>query len=56
MPGEGFKSITVSDSVYDNFFKLWQKQKDEMNMKGVTSFSGFVTHKLSILLKKENDQ
>lgn len=56
MPKNGFRSITVSGTVYENFFKLWVKQKNKMNMQGVTSFSGFVTHELSIILKKQNEK
>ncbi len=44
MPKEGFKSITVSETVYDKFHDVYQKNKNELVMKGVNSFSGYITY------------
>jgi len=35
MPKPGFKSITISESVYDKFNQVYLKNKDELVMKGV---------------------
>lgn len=54
MPGEGFKSITLSDTVYDNFYAHYEKNKEEVKMQGVFSFAGFITLKLNEILTKES--
>ena len=51
MPKTGFKSITVTETVYDKFFDEYLKKKDELSMKGITSFSGFVTCELAQILE-----
>ncbi len=53
MPKAGFKSITVSESVYDKFHDVYQKSKDDLLMKGVNSFSGYVTFMLEELMAKD---
>jgi len=53
MPKAGFKSITVSESVYDRFYSSYQKKKDELSMKGINSFSGYVTYMLEEMMQKD---
>lgn len=53
MPKEGFKSITVSETVYDKFYDVYQKHKDELVMKGVNSFAGYVTYMLEQTMQKD---
>jgi len=53
MPKAGFKSITVSESVYDKFYDVYQKNKDELSMKGISSFSGYVTYMLEEMMQKD---
>jgi len=53
MPKSGFKSITVSDTIYDQFFDVYQKSKAELAMKGVNSFSGYVTYMLEEMMQKD---
>lgn len=53
MPKAGFKSITVSESVYNKFQDVYQKNKDELAMKGVNSFSGYVTYMLEEMMQKD---
>jgi len=36
MPKPGFKTVTLSEAVYDKFNQTYQKNKDELTMKGVT--------------------
>ena len=43
MPKPGFKSITVSENVYKKFFEVYEKNKKELELKGITSFSGYFT-------------
>lgn len=58
MPRKGYKSITVSQKVYDYFYKEYVKVKEEYAIKkGIRSFSAFVSMKLSELMeldKKRN--
>ncbi len=53
MPKDGFKSITVSETVYDKFFDVYQKSKEELLMKGVNSFSGYITYMLEENIQKD---
>ena len=53
MPKEGFKSITVSENVYDKFHEVYEKSKDDLTMKGVNSFSGYVTYMLEEMMQKD---
>jgi hypothetical protein len=53
LPKEGFKSITVSETVYNKFFDIYQKNKDDLVMKGVNSFSGYVTYMLEEMMQKD---
>ncbi len=53
MPKAGFKSITVSESVYDKFQDVYQKNKNALTMKGVNSFAGYVTYMLEEMMQKD---
>ena len=53
MPKEGFKSITVSETVYDQFQDVYQKNKEELRTRGVNSFSGYVTYMLEEMMQKD---
>lgn len=53
MPKAGFKSITVSESVYDRFYNVYEKSKEELALKGVNSFSGYITYMLEELMRKD---
>jgi len=53
MPKAGFKSITVSETVYDKFHETYQKSKDDLVMKGVSSFSGYLTYMLEEIMQKD---
>jgi len=50
MPKAGFKSITISEEVYDKFFDVYQKNKPELIMKGVNSFAGYITYTLEDMM------
>ena len=53
MPKAGFKSITVSETVYDKFMETYNASKDDLAMKGVSSFSGYVTYMLEEMMAKD---
>ena len=53
MPKAGFKSITVSEEVYDRFFDVFEKNKPDLTMKGINSFSGYVTYMLEQMMQKD---
>ena len=53
MPKAGFKSITLSEAVYDRFYEVYQTNKDQLSRKGVNSFSGYVTLKLEEMMQKD---
>jgi len=47
MPPIGFKSITMPKNVYDHFFKKYQEEKQDIAVKGIFSFSAYITYQLS---------
>lgn len=53
MPKPGYKSITVSESVYNRFNSAYQKSRDELTRKGVKSFSGYVSYMLEEQMLKD---
>ena len=53
MPKEGFKSITVSETVYNKFHEIYQDSKNDLTMKGVNSFAGYVTYMLEEMMEKD---
>jgi hypothetical protein len=54
MPRKGYKSITVTQKVYDYFYNEWWKVKEEYAIKkGIRSFSGFVSMRLAELMEEE---
>jgi hypothetical protein len=56
VPKPGYKSITVKTEIYDYFFNEWLKVKEEYAIsKGIQSFSGYVTYRLSQLMKEEKN-
>lgn len=52
LPKAGFKSITVSENIYNKFYTDYKKIKKDLAMKGITSFSGYI---VSILAEKLED-
>ncbi len=52
MPKPGFKSITVSENVYRRFFDAYAKNKKELEFKGITSFSGYLTSMMEEIIKR----
>ena len=53
MPKAGFKSITISEEVYDKFHDVFQKNKSDLSMKGVNSFAGYITYMLEDMMLKD---
>ena len=43
MPKPGYKSITVTEHIYNEFFKVYEKNKKGLEIKGIRSFSGYLT-------------
>ena len=52
MPKAGFKSITVSENVYKKFFEIYEKNKKELELKGITSCSGYLTSMMEEMMLK----
>ena len=46
MPKPGFKSVTVSEKIFDKIYKQYENEQDDYKEKGVFSFSGYVTQLL----------
>lgn len=53
VPKPGFKSITVSESVYDRFHDAYQTSQEELTRKGVKSFSAYVSYMLEEQMLKD---
>ena len=52
MPKPGFKSITVSENVYRKFFEVYEKNRKDLELRGVTSFSGYLTSMMEEMMIK----
>jgi hypothetical protein len=52
MPKAGFKSITVSENVYKKFFDVYIRSKKDLELKGITSFSGYLTSMMEEMIIK----
>ncbi len=55
MPKDGFKSITVSETVYNRFYDIYKENKIDLTMKGINSFSGYITYMLEDVMQKNNE-
>ncbi|MDE0091360.1 MAG: hypothetical protein OXP12_08465 [Thaumarchaeota archaeon] len=53
MPKEGFKSITVSDYIYDRFQEVYNGNKEALATKGVRSLSGYVSYMLEEAMNRD---
>lgn len=57
MPREGYKSITVSDVVYEYFEEIFNANKKKLALQGINSFSGFCVWIMSTVVdQKEMDK
>ena len=52
MPKPGFKSITVSENVYIKFFKVYEENKKGLELKGIRSFSAYLTSMMEEMMVK----
>ena len=53
MPKPGYKSITVSEGVYKRFFEVYEKNKKGLQLKGIASFSGYLTSMMEEMMIKD---
>jgi len=53
LPKAGFKSITVSEEVYNRFHDIYKKNKQDLAMKGINSFAGYITFMMEDLMQKD---
>lgn len=53
MPKAGFKSITVSEEVYNRFHDIYKKNRQDLAMKGINSFAGYITFMMEDLMQKD---
>lgn len=53
MPKGGFKSITVSDHIYDRFSEVYHTNRDMLAQKGVRSLSGYVSYMLREAMERD---
>ena len=53
MPKAGFKSITVSEEIYNRFHDIYKKNKQDLAMKGINSFAGYITFMMEDLMQKD---
>ena len=42
MPKKGFTSLSFNSKIYDYWFKNYQKNKEKIKMKGISSFSSYL--------------
>lgn len=54
MPKPGFKSITISETIYDKFHETFKANKEKMASKGVNSLAGYVTYMLEETMQRDS--
>ncbi|MCY3854618.1 MAG: hypothetical protein OXF28_04395 [Thaumarchaeota archaeon] len=55
MPKDGFKSITLSEIVYNKFYNIYKENKVYLTMKGINSFAGYITYMLEDIMEKDKE-
>ena len=53
MPKPGYKSITVSENIYKKFFEVYEKNRKGLELKGIMSFSGYLTSRMEEMMIKD---
>ena len=43
MPKPGYKSITIKEHIYNKYEQNYNKEKKQLEQKGINSFSGYIT-------------
>ena len=46
MAPKGFKSVTLSDDVYDFFYEKYKRNKIKLRRQGIRSFSAYLSYEL----------
>ena len=54
MPRSGFKSITLRENIYDYYLDFYLRNKNQLQLVGVNSFTGFMTWIYELLMKDNN--
>jgi hypothetical protein len=57
VPREGYRTITIKESVYNKFREDYEKNKDELRLRGIPSFTSYciyLLNKASELNKKHD--
>ncbi len=50
--GSGYKSVTVTQSVYDRYMKSYEQNKQKLERKGINSFTSYITSMLEELMER----
>ena len=53
MPRKGFRSITVSDYIYERFSEVYAANRDDLATRGVRSMSGYVSYMLQEAMNRD---
>ena len=53
MPKLGYKTITITDELYDDLKQKYAKEKSYWAKRGIRSFSAFVAYRLSEMLEAD---
>ena len=51
MPKDGFRSITIPETVYDRFHDAYTGNKADLAVRGIRSLSGYLTHMLEEVMR-----
>ncbi|MEM4144247.1 MAG: hypothetical protein QW445_08965 [Candidatus Bathyarchaeia archaeon] len=52
MPPKGWKSITLPIEVYNFFYERWQREKTSLRIRGIRSFSAYISYILSMAIEE----
>ena len=54
MPKKGFTSFSLKLPIYEYWYKNYQKKKESLRMKGISSFSAYLTYLLNLSENQNN--
>jgi hypothetical protein len=54
MPPEGYKTITIRESLYDKLYEKYEKEKNYWSERGIPSFSAYVSHRLATMNESDS--
>ena len=56
MPPEGYKTITIRESLYNKLYEKYETEKDFWAERGIPSFSAYVSYRLATMNEPDSQR